>query len=194
MIGQLRGILTEKQAPTLLLDVNGVGYLVHAPLSTFYVLPETGEQVTLRIHMIVREDAQLLYGFATKEEWSLFQDIIKVNGIGPKMALAILSSLSPHDFMHAIQTQSIDSLKRIPGIGAKTAQRIIVDMQDKKSMMFNEVALHVNATSAVQDAITALMALGYKPQEATQAVNKVDHENKHCEQILKEALQGLTRL
>lgn len=191
MIGQLRGILIEKQPPSLLLDVQGVGYLLQAPLSTFLALPALGKEVTLRTHFIVREDAQLLFGFATQDEWRLFQDLIKVNGVGPKMALALLSGMSPAEFVEVLQTQAVGRLQRIPGIGAKTAQRILVEMQGSKIQTFQQVEM-VSPT-AKQEAIMALIALGYKPSEATQAVSKVHNQDLNCEHIIKEALQGLAR-
>lgn len=192
MIGQLRGILIEKQPPHLMLDVNGVGYILQAPLSTFFVLPELGKEVTLRTHFIVREDAQLLYGFATRDEWSLFQEIIKVNGVGPKIALTLLSGMSPQEFANVLQMQAIDRLQRIPGVGAKTAQRILVEMQGRKNLEFKQVAIGMRQEKA--EAIMALVALGYKSQEATKAVSKIENADLDCEHIIKEALQGLSKI
>lgn len=192
MIGQLRGILIEKQPPTLMLDVHGVGYLLQAPLSTFLALPALGTEVTLRTHFIVREDAQLLFGFATQDEWRLFQDLIKVNGVGPKMALALLSGMSPSEFAEVLQTQAVGRLQRIPGVGAKTAQRILVEMQGAKMQDFKQVVM--GSHSAKQEAIMALIALGYKPPEATQAVSKIQNNELDCEHMIKEALQGLAKL
>lgn len=191
MIGQIRGILIEKQPPTLIIDVQGVGYLLQAPLSTIFALPELGKEVTLRTHFIVREDAQLLYGFATLDEWRLFQALIKVNGVGPKMALALLSGMSPVEFAEVLQTQAVGRLQRVPGIGAKTAQRILVEMRDAKMDDFKHVAMQTQ--SAKQDAIMALMSLGYHAQEAQKAVGRVEDGEQNCEQIIKEALQGLAK-
>lgn len=191
MIGQLRGVLIEKQPPNLLVDVQGVGYLLQAPLSTFLALPTLGKEITLRTHFIVREDAQLLFGFATQDEWRLFQDLIKVNGVGPKMALALLSGISPGEFAEILQTQSVGRLQRIPGIGAKTAQRILVEMQGTKIQNFQQVEMI--SPTAKQEAIMALIALGYKSSEATQAVSKIHNQDLDCEHIIKEALQGLAK-
>jgi holliday junction DNA helicase RuvA len=202
MIGQLRGKLIEKQPPVLMLDVNGVGYLVQAPLSTFFSLPELGQEVILRTHFIVREDAHLLYGFTTKEECGLFQEILKVNGVGPKVALAILSGLTPQEFMDLILGEDIARLKAVPGIGSKTAQRIIVELKDRlpkwgidfKVKMRLPEELDRLEGGPLQEAIAALVSLGYKPLEATKAVKKVKDPTQNCEHIIKEALQGLAKV
>ncbi|MFI4937200.1 MAG: Holliday junction branch migration protein RuvA [Candidatus Berkiellales bacterium] len=199
MIGRLKGHLLEKQPPHLMVDVNGVGYCLQAPLSTFFNLPELGKEVTLYTHMIVREDAQLLFGFSNKQESQLFQEVIKVNGVGPKVALAILSGLSPHEFIEVVCRHDIATLQRLPGIGAKTAQRIIVELEDRLSK-FSEKAMMVTKAampfmeSALDEAISALIALGYKPHEATKAVAKVKNTTQGCEYIIKEALQGLAKV
>ncbi len=202
MIGQLRGKLIEKQAHMLMLDVNGVGYLVQMPLSTFFVLPELGQEVVLRTHFIVREDAHLLYGFATKEECHLFQEIIKINGVGPKVALAVLSGLSPQEFIDLIVNEDIARLKAIPGIGAKTAQRILVELKDRLVKLSLELKVKVSLGAIgemphqgpLEEAIAALVSLGYKPVEATKAVKKVKNASQNCESIIKEALQGLAKV
>ncbi|MGE3319022.1 MAG: Holliday junction branch migration protein RuvA [Candidatus Berkiella sp.] len=200
MIGQLRGKLIEKNPPFLLIDVHGVGYIVQTPLSTFFVLPEVGQDVVLRTHMVVREDAQLLYGFATHDECYLFQELIKTNGVGPKIALAILSGLSPQELMEIVATEEVSRLQRLPGIGAKTALRIIVEMKDRLSKMLLSSPQKTRVSSLTQEqtpreeAIAALMALGYKPQEATKALAKVKNDSLSCEAMLKEALQGLAKV
>lgn len=202
MIGQLRGNLLEKKPPMLMLDVQGVGYCVQAPLSTFFVLPAVGCEITLRIHMVVREDAQLLYGFLCEQECRLFQEIIKVNGVGPKVALAILSGLSFQEFIEVIQSQEVNRLQKLPGIGAKTAQRILVEMQDRvakldcgsSNAVFSTQPHFMRQNSPVDEAILALISLGYKQQEANKAVAKVKNTNQSCEWIIKEALQGLARV
>jgi Holliday junction DNA helicase RuvA len=195
MIGQLRGKLLEKQLPFLLIDVQGVGYLVQSPLSTLFKLPEIGEEITLHTHLIIREDAHALYGFITRAECQLFQEIIKVNGIGPKVALAILSNLSVEEFISILQAQEINRLQKIPGIGIKTAQRLLVELQGKKSffvpMAFNKKVMDIKA---IQEATDALIALGYKANEATKAIAKVQNVNQGCEYIIKEALQGMAKL
>jgi len=196
MIGQLRGKLLEKQPPSLLIDVQGIGYLLQAPMSTFFTLPPVGEEVILRTHFIVREDAHLLFGFTTQEECRLFQEIIKLNGVGPKVALALLSGLTPAAFLEVIRTQSVAHLQRIPGIGSKTAQRILVEMQDrlpKLDKVYPKEHFLDKAHHAKQEAIEALMALGYKAQEATKAVNQTKTTDVTvCEEIIKDALQRLS--
>ena len=196
MIGQLRGNIIEKQAPHVLIDVQGVGYCVQVPLSTFFVIGDLGQEVVLRIHHVVREDAQLLFGFATKEECMLFQSIIKINGVGPKIGLAILSGLSVNEFMEVIAQQSVGRLQKVPGIGSKTAQRIVVEMQDRLPALeksSNKGILFIPNDSS-QEAVEALMSLGYKQSEATKAVGKVQNKSQNCEFIIKEALQGLAKV
>lgn len=200
MIGQLRGKLLEKQPPQLMIDVNGVGYICSAPLSTFFGLPEIGKEITLFTHMVVREDAHLLFAFSSKQESHLFQEIIKISGIGPKVALAILSGLNVEEFFNCVANQEVRRLQAIPGIGAKTAERLILDLKDKlvklKLSSFNQISLTTKLPedSEVEQAIQALIALGYKPAEATKAVSKVSDKTASCEKIIKEALQGLSKL
>jgi Holliday junction DNA helicase RuvA len=182
MIGRLRGVLAHKQAPFLILDVHGVGYELAAPMSTFYQLPAVGQEVTLHTHMVIREDAHLLYGFASERERVLFRSLIKVSGVGAKLALTILSGISADAFAQCVRNQDGDSLARLPGIGKKTAQRLIVEMKDR----LEEAGEGVHAISAppdsttgarspVDEAVTALLALGYKHQEASRLVGAFDH-------------------
>ncbi len=202
MIGQLRGKLIEKQPPFLMIDVGGIGYLLQAPLSTFFSLPEIGQELTLRTHFIVREDAHVLYGFVTQQECRLFQEIIKINGVGPKVGLAILSGLSPNEFAQVVMNQEVARLQKLPGIGAKTAQRILVEMQDKlakldlglSSAHTAMVLSRKDNSDPVSEAIGALVSLGYKPAEATKAVARVQDQTQSCEHIIKEALQGLAKV
>lgn len=199
MIGQIKGILIEKHPPFILVDVGGVGYELQVPMSTVYNLPETGKQVCLKTHFAVREDAQLLFGFTSDAECSLFKTLIKINGVGPKVALAILSNLQPPEFAELIVQQDINPLKRVPGIGAKTAQRIIVEMQGRlpdnlgglsgQTAGFSEVSL----CAPKQEAISALISLGYKQKEAAKAVNGINDNNLDIEQLIKIALQGLAK-
>jgi Holliday junction DNA helicase RuvA len=199
MIGQLRGTILEKQPPQLLLDVNGVGYEIDAPMSTFYHLPDVGEQVVLYTHFVVREDAHHLYGFYVKEERSLFRTLLKVNGVGPKLALAILSGIEPDEFVRCIIENDTSNLVRLPGVGKKTAERLIIEMRDKLSdwspsinpvqnKMLNQqdqlLRKHV-----IQDAVSALITLGYKPQEASRAVSKADDGILSSEEIIRHALR-----
>lgn len=199
MIGQLRGTLLEKQPPMLLLNVNGVGYEIDAPMSTFYQLPEIGNEVTLHTHFIVREDAQQLYGFHSREDRSLFRTLLKVNGVGPRLALTILSSLETNEFIRIVLNNEMDSLVRVPGIGKKTAERLIIEMRDKVQGLDSK-ELNIDTHSAVkpinrnqhtQDAISALIALGYKPQEASRAVAKIEDTNSTSEEIIRRALREM---
>ena len=206
MIGRLTGILVEKQAPHLLIDVNGVGYEVSAPMTTIYHLPEVGEQVMLHTHLVVREDAQLLYGFHSVADRRLFRDLLKVNSIGAKSALAILSGMETDSFVHCILHDDVAMLSRIPGIGKKTAERLIVEMRDRLSdwqaqELPQAVAADViqiseqkiTAQQAEQDAIDALVALGYRPAEANKAVAKIvkDTTDLPSDQIIRQALQKI---
>lgn len=198
MISQLRGIILEKQPPQLVLDVNGVGYEIDAPMSTFYRLPDIGQEVTLLTHFIVREDAHLLYGFIASEERTLFRTLLKVNGVGPRLALTILSSIEPDDFARCVVNNDTESLVRLPGIGKKTAERLIIEMRDKLATWKTSIPAESPAIQAVnsrqpiiQDAVSALIALGYKPQEASRAVSKVDDGNLNSEQIIRKALREM---
>jgi Holliday junction DNA helicase RuvA len=200
MIGQLRGIILEKQPPQLLLDVNGVGYEIDAPMSTFYRLPDIGQEVTLLTHFVVREDAHHLFGFYSRDERVLFRTLLKVNGVGPKLALTILSSIDPDEFVRCVVNNDAASLVRIPGVGKKTAERLIIEMRDKlASWQQNspvELTLLPNQdrgsrNQTVQDAISALIALGYKPQEASRAVSKVDDGSLTSEEIIRRALREM---
>ena len=199
MIGRLTGRLIEKQVPRLLIDISGVGYEVEAPMSTFYQLPEVGKTITLHTHFVVREDAQLLYGFYTTGERRLFRHLIKINGVGPKLALTILSGIQPDQFMLCIQNNDSASLVKLPGVGKKTAERLIIEMRDKLKVELNDPSfteqftmetMAVKPVSAVDDAVSALIALGYKPVDASKAVSKVAKEDLTSEQIIKLALQS----
>lgn len=195
MIGRLRGVLVEKQPPHLLIDVAGVGYEVEAPMSTFYQLPETGQELTLLTHMVVREDAQLLFGFASESERQLFRTVIKVNGVGAKLALTILSGIAADEFARAVHDNDTAALVRLPGIGKKTAERLIVEMRDRLDDWQPEATLKpgvepvVTRSNAVQDAVSALIALGYKPPEASRLVGQVDSDGLESEMIIKAALK-----
>ena len=201
MIGQLHGIIREKQPPQLLLDVNGVGYEIDAPMSTFYRLPEVGQSITLFTHFVVREDAHLLYGFFTNEERLLFRTLLKVNGVGPRLALTILSSISPDEFVQCVVNNDTASLVRLPGVGKKTAERLIIEMRDKLASWHQHSPVELNLlapiverggrTQTVQDAVSALISLGYKPQEASKAVAKVDDGALSSEEIIRRALREM---
>ena len=198
MIGRLRGTLLEKQAPQLLIDVNGIGYDVSAPMSTFYSLPEIDETITLHTHLVVREDAHTLYGFATENERSMFRALIKVNGVGAKLALTILSGISAEDFILCVMDNDIAGLTRLPGVGKKTAERLVIEMRDKlkdwgrssdERKSDNPSLSLVQPADAVADAVSALIALGYKPAEASKMVRVVDAKDLPSEEIIRQALK-----
>lgn len=197
MIGWLNGQIADKHQPgKIVIDVNGVGYDVETSLNTFFKLEEEQKQVGLHIHTVVREDALLLYGFLDKEERALFRALIKVNGVGPKLGLAILSSISPAEFIQCIHQENAALLTKLPGIGKKTAERLVVEMRDSIKQ-FGATALD-NTDSrhrlrqGQDEAISALEALGYKPQEAVKVIHKIDDGTKSCEQLIREALQVLS--
>ena len=200
MIGRLRGTLLHKQPPHLLLDVQGVGYEVEVPMSTFYDLPAEGGEVILFTHLLVRDDAHLLCGFATGAERALFRSLIKVSGVGAKLALAILSGISADGFARCVQNQDTATLTRVPGIGKKTAERLIIEMRDR---LEGFTGLAVGALgfagrpapdSPVEDAVSALISLGYKPPEASRLVRAVDCADLPSEEIIRRALQAAVKM
>lgn len=197
MIGSLTGILAVKRPPALVLDVHGVGYELEAPMTTFYELPNTGAEVTLHTHLVVREDAQLLYGFTSVQQRDLFRNLLKVSGVGPRVALAVLSGLTTEDFLACMAAEDVDRLTRVPGIGRKTAQRLIVDMRDRITRQMEGVELpaaasaQTGATNPVHDAVSALIALGYKPLEASRAIRSIAVDGLGSEDIIREALRHL---
>jgi len=197
MIGQIRGTLLEKQPPQLLVDVQGVGYEIDAPMSTFYQLPEIGQTVTLLTHLVVREDAHLLYGFYTSEERLLFRTLLKVNGVGPRLGLTILSSIAPNEFVQCVLNNDTANLTRLPGVGKKTAERLTMEMRDKLSTWSepsNETALSTQNPGrhhVLQDAISALVALGYKPQAANRCITQLDDSTATSEELIKRALREM---
>jgi len=188
MIGRLKGILLEKHLPIALVEANGVGYEVFLPLNNFAVLPEIGHEVIFYTHFVVREDAQNLYGFLHKKQRDFFRTLIKIKGIGPKLALTILSGMEPEAFLLCIRNKDLDGLTRIPGIGKKIAQRVVMEMQDSlEDFVINEIA--TSGSDNVYDAISALVALGYKPHEARQAVLKHQDKQISSEELVKLALK-----
>ena len=196
MIALLRGRLIEKRPPVLIIDVNGVGYELEAPMTTFYDLPASGEFV-LHTHLLVREDAQKLYGFSRPQQRDLFRSLLRVNGVGPRVALAILSGLSIDEFMVCMTDQDVERLIRVPGIGRKTAQRLIVEMRDRLSEMSelgltSEPRVVTKRADPVSDAVSALIALGYKPVEASRVVRNIAGDGLTSEQIIRQALKALS--
>ncbi|CUX95991.1 Holliday junction ATP-dependent DNA helicase RuvA [Candidatus Gullanella endobia] len=203
MIGRLRGIIIEKQPPQILLETHGVGYEVFMPMTCFYSLPKNGQEAIIFTHFIVREDIQLLFGFINKQERVLFRELIKINGVGPKIALAILSGMSAQQFIHAVELQEINTIVKLPGVGKKTAERLVLEMKDKfknlASDLFalpvtNNIHTDVNIqamhTNPKNEAVAALVVLGYKPQEANRMISKVENADSDCEMLIRDALRA----
>ena len=202
MIGRLRGVLILKQAPYLTLDVNGVGYELEATMTTFYSLPPVGETCTIHTHLIVRDDAHLLYGFASEGERAMFRRLIKVNGIGAKLALTILSGMPVEIFSRCVMDSDASALTRLPGVGKKTAERLIVEMRDRLQGLDEALPASaapvarpgiVETPDPVRDAVSALTALGYKPQEASRMVRAIEPEGMDSEAIIRSALQAMVK-
>jgi len=198
MIGFLRGVLREKQPPGLVLEVQGIGYEVNAPMTTFYELPAVGETITLFTHLAVREDAHTLYGFSKLSDRTLFRTLIKVNGVGAKMALTILSGMDAGNFAACVQAGDTAALVKLPGVGKKTAERLVVEMRDRLADWdaggsAQGVAASPDAANPVEEAVSALVALGYKPQDASRMVRAIDTRDVTTEEIIKTALQATVR-
>ena len=198
MIGFLRGILREKQPPVLLIEVQGVGYEVEAPMTTFYDLPAVDEPVTLFTHLAVREDAHTLYGFSKRSDRRLFRTLIKVNGVGAKLALTILSGMEAGHFATCVQGGDTASLIKLPGVGKKTAERLVIEMRDRladwdgstASAAGGVTSAGADVANPVEEAVSALTALGYKPQDASRMVRAVDAKGLTTEAIIRTALQA----
>ncbi len=192
MIGWLRGTLIRKEPPVLLLDVGGVGYELEAPMTTFYDLPAVGETVSLYTHLVVREDAHLLYGFARESQRRQFRALLKINGIGPRVALAVLSGLSEEELIRCVTDEDVARLTQVPGIGRKTAERLIVELRDKLSgEPAGSAAPAATARDPLAEAVSALIALGYKPQEAARVVRGVPGQGLSTEEIIRLALKSM---
>lgn len=194
MIGRLSGVLLSKQPPHVLVDVHGVGYEVEAPMSTFFRLPAAGENVTLHTHLVVREDAQLLFGFASLAEKNLFRELIKISGVGPKVALAVLSGISVDDYWATVRSGETGRLVKLPGIGKKTAERLVLEMRDKSGAGPDTLpgALSV-PQGALAEARSALASLGYKPAEVQRFTEAVYKDGMSTEAIIQEALKRALR-
>jgi len=205
VIGRLTGELVEKAPPALMVDVSGVGYEIEASMNTFYKLPEVGTFVTVYTHFVVREDAQLLFGFADKRERALFRTLIKVNGVGPKLALTILSGISTDEFVRSVHAEDTAALVRLPGVGKKTAERLIVEVKDKLDKLEMPTAVEFElgvvelpgakraAADNRADAETALVALGYKPLQATKAIESAAEQlpGASTEDLIRQALKTM---
>lgn len=192
MIGSLVGVLSYKSPPHLMLEVGGVGYEIEAPMSTFYGLPAVGERAALLTHLVVREDAHILYGFATSDERGLFRSLLKVSGVGPRIALAILSGVTSAAFAQCVREQDTGTLTRIPGVGRKTAERLIVEMRDRIDRPDGGGAASHPTSGPEAEAYSALVALGYKPAEATKLLKSVDGAGS-TEDLIRRALQSAAR-
>ena len=197
MIGFLKGRLAAKVPPMLLVDVNGVGYELKAPMSTFYGLPATGEAVALFTHLVVREDAHVLFGFGTEAERRLFRSLLKISGVGPKIALGILSGSNVEEFLRIVEAEDVAMLTRIPGIGRKTAERVIIEMRDNVQKLSAPAAgspLMPTATQSAQsEAYGALIALGYKPPEAARLLKNADEPGLSTTEIIRRALKSAVK-
>ena len=202
MIGRLRGTLAEKQPPHLIIDVNGLGYELEVPMTTLYRLPPVGQPVTLHTHLVVREDAQLLYGFTERREREFFRELIRLNGVGPKLALALMSGLDVDELVRCVQAQDTSALVKVPGVGKKTAERLLVELKDRFKAwetvpsMFQLVSDGPQGASAPMptaetDAVSALISLGYKPQEASKAVSGIKEKGLSSEELIRRALKGM---
>ena len=196
MIGSIRGRLTYKQAPQIVVECSGVGYEVETPLSTFLELPQNGADLFLYTHLLVREDAQILYGFSTEDERLMFRTLLKVNRVGAKLALGILSAMTANDFRRCVEMEDTTSLSRIPGVGKKTAERLIIEMRDRIGAVApaggKATPLTVEA-SARNEAVDALVTLGYKPREVQKLISKLDVEDKSAEDIIRMALRQVVK-
>jgi holliday junction DNA helicase RuvA len=192
MITLLRGIILEQDPPNLIIEVNGIGYEVQMPLNNFSSLPQIGKEITLYTHFIVREDGHFLYGFINKEARALFRSLIKINGVGPKMALAILSTMEPKIFAHHVLLNDAASLENIPGVGAKTAKRLLIEMRDKvNEWESNNINTNIEEDDVINDAVSALVALGYKQYEAKKALMKHKNKNLQSTELVKLALKEI---
>jgi len=202
VIGRLRGIIIEKQPPVTLLEVSGVGYEVQMPMSCFYELPDLGDEAIVYTHFVVREDAQLLYGFNTTRERALFREVIKANGVGPKLGLAILSGMTAEQFVDCVEREDISTLIKLPGVGKKTAERLVVEMKDRLkgwggSDLFNQGSVlstsrePTSANDVTDEAVSALVALGYKDIQAVKVVKQVSEPGMSSEGLIKAALRAM---
>lgn len=193
MIGRLKGTLVGKEPPLLWLDVNGVGYELEAPLSTFYKLPEVGQPLSVHTHLIVREDNQTLVAFASAAEKALFRQLIKLSGVGPKSALTILSGISVDDFWETVRQQDAAKLTRLPGIGKKTAERLVLELKDKAGEHAATTRPGGAIDGVVSQAVSALVNLGYKPAEAQRLAEAAYRQGDPAEQVIREALKRALR-
>jgi holliday junction DNA helicase RuvA len=206
VIGRIRGVLIEKSPAQVLVECAGLGYEVDIPVTTFFNLPDSGEEVLLHTHFAVREDHQSLFGFTARFDRDLFRQLIKVNGVGPKMAVGILSGLDANQFIRCVEARDINSLVKLPGVGKKTAERLLIEMTDRIKQLegqFNPATEGVTPTdptaaqpqpaghSPVEEAESALISLGYKPQEATKAISRIAEEGMSSQELIRLALRAM---
>ena len=204
MIGRLNGLLVEKQPPEILIEVSGVGYEVQMPMTCFYDLPKVGDNAIVYTHFVVREDAQLLFGFNNKTERALFRELLKANGVGPKLGLAILSGMSAQQFVSCVNNEDATALVKLPGVGKKTAERLVLEMKDRLKNWGNDLFTPFSdsaviepasdatiANNAADDAVSALVALGYKLPQAQKAVKSVSKPDMSTEVLIKESLKSM---
>jgi Holliday junction DNA helicase RuvA len=201
MIGWLRGRLMVKQPPHLMIEVQGIGYELEAPMSTFYTLPAVGADVALHVHQVVREDAHLLFGFGSEQEKRLFRELLKVSNVGPRIALALLSGMSVEAFLTCVEANDLDMLVRVPGVGRKTAERLVIEMRDRVKGLADAAGVPIVSgvtqmpapAGAAAEAFAALVALGYKPAEVTRLLKSVDPDVQTTEEIIRRALQAAAK-
>ena len=194
MIGRLVGRLIRKQPPALLIDVEGVGYELEAPMTAFYSLPDLEQEVIVHTHLVIRDDAHLLFGFTDIEQRDLFRLLLTVSKVGPRVGLAILSGLTTEDLVSCISVGNVDQLTRIPGVGRKTAERLIIDLRDKLEAFENEVSsLPSKVPTPEQDAVSVLLKFGYKRNEAIRAVRESNEKSGSTDELIKHALYNLTK-
>tara|TARA_R110000744_G_scaffold12379_4_gene36927 strand:+ start:15514 stop:16134 length:621 start_codon:yes stop_codon:yes gene_type:complete len=205
MIGRIRGTVVEKQPPEVLIDVAGVGYEIQIPMTSFYQLPEIGAEACVYTHFVVREDAQLLFGFADKNERAVFRELIKASGVGPKLALTILSGMSGQHFMQCVAHEDISALVKLPGVGKKTAERLVIEMRDRfKKLSLQQTTsddftlkgnnienTFITANDAKEEALSALLALGYKAPQASKVINSVYVADITSEELIRESLRAM---
>ncbi|MEC7860836.1 MAG: Holliday junction branch migration protein RuvA [Pseudomonadota bacterium] len=192
MIGSIKGVILLKQAPQVLVDCNGVGYEIETPMTTFIDLPEIGSQISFFTHLQVRDDAHIIYGFKHLDERSLFRTLLKVNGVGAKLALAILSAMTVHDFERCVTTEDSDALVKIPGVGKKTAERLVIEMRDRLIDVTSTASMEPNkvkSNNAKEEAFDALLALGYKLSEVKKIMSSIKVDNEKSEDIIRKALK-----
>lgn len=188
MIGRIRGTLIKRQPPLVMIEVGGIGYELQVPLNNFYLLPKIGQETILFTHFVIREDNQLLFGFFDETQRAFFRALLKVNGIGPKLALIILSELDLEVFSHCVLSNDVNALTNLPGVGRKTAERIIMEMRDSE-IVKTDIVAREDVTSSAREAISALIALGYKPHEANKAIAKHKEKNLATEDLIRVALK-----